>query len=108
KLKPVFGTEQDVTILVGSGSAGLEASIVNLTDVGDEVLVLVSGNFGERFAEICTTYGLTTHRLEVEWGKAIEIADVEVALKEHPNVKAVFVTACETSTGVLNPIKEIT
>lgn len=108
KLKPVFGTKQDVTILAGSGSAGLEASIVNITDVGDEVLVLVSGNFGERFAEICTTYGLTTHRLEVEWGKAIEVADVETALKEHPNIKAVFVTACETSTGVLNPIKEIT
>lgn len=108
KIKPVFGTNQDVIILAGSGSAGLEAAIVNITDVGDEVLVLVSGNFGERFAEICEVYGLKAHRIEVEWGKAIDPQEVEAYIQKNPNIKAVFVTSCETSTGVLNPIPEIT
>lgn len=107
KVKPVFGTNEDVIILTGSGTSGLEAAIVNTTDVEDEVLVIVTGNFGERFAQICETYQLNVHRLEVEWGEAADPNTVKEYIEKHKNIKAVFVTACETSTGVLNPIGEI-
>lgn len=107
KVKPVFGTNEDVLILTGSGTSGLEAAVVNTTKAGDDVLVIVTGNFGERFAQICETYELNVHRLEVEWGKAADPEDVKAYLTDNPNIKAVFVTACETSTGVLNPIGDI-
>lgn len=107
KVKAVFGTKEDVLIVTGSGTSGLEAAVVNTTDAGDDVLVIVTGNFGERFAGICETYQLNVHRLEVEWGKAVNPDDVEDYLQNNKNIKAVFVTACETSTGVLNPIGDI-
>lgn len=107
KVKPVFGTKEDVIILTGSGTSGLEAAIVNTTDAGDEVLVIVTGNFGERFAQICETYQLNVHRLEVEWGEAANPNDVKEYLQNHNHIKAVFATSCETSTGVLNPIEDI-
>lgn len=107
ELKKVFGTKQDVMILTGSGTSALETAVVNVAKAGDEVLVLVSGSFGDRFAKICETYNMKTHRLEVEWGDEIIVEDVANFLKENRNVKAVFMTQCETSTGIMNPIEEI-
>src|SRR5699024_1576386 len=52
ELKKVFGTKQDVMIITGSGTSGLETAAVNIASKGDEVLVLVSGSFGDRFAKI--------------------------------------------------------
>lgn len=107
KLKRVFGTAQEVVILTGSGTAGLETAVVNTVSPGEEVAVIVTGAFGERFAKICKAYGLETHVLQVEWGKAIDPEAVRVFLNEHKGIKAVFATYCETSTGVLNPVEEL-
>lgn len=107
KLKKVFGTQQEVMILTGSGTAGLETAVVNTVAPGEEVAVIVTGSFGDRFVKICKAYGLTTHVLEVEWGKAVDPQKVKEFLQEKPLVTAVFSTFCETSTGVLNPIKEL-
>ncbi|MET3699030.1 aspartate aminotransferase-like enzyme [Bacillus oleivorans] len=107
RLKPIFGTEQEVLILAGSGTAGLETAVVNTTQAGDEVLVLVTGSFGDRFAKICETYQLKIHRLDVPWGDAVDPEQVNAYLQNHPSIKVVFATYCETSTGVLNPIQEI-
>lgn len=107
ELKKVFGTKQDVMIVTGSGTSGLETAAVNVAAAGDEVLVLVSGSFGDRFAKICETYEMKTHRIEVDWGENIVVDDVAEFLKENKNIKAVFMTQCETSTGVLNPVEEI-
>ncbi|WP_084243991.1 pyridoxal-phosphate-dependent aminotransferase family protein [Planomicrobium okeanokoites] len=107
KLKRVFGTEQEVLILTASGTAGLEAAVVNAVAQHDEVLVIVSGAFGERFADICKTYDIQTHLIETEWGKAATVSDITESFEAHPNIKAVFMTYCETSTGVLNPVKEL-
>lgn len=106
-LKNVFGTKEDVIILAASGTAALETAAVNLCQAGDEVLVAVTGAFGERFADICDTFGFQTHRLEVNWGDAVEPGQVRDMLTKHRGIKAVFFTYCETSTGVLNPIKEL-
>lgn len=107
ELKKVFGTKQDVMIITGSGTSGLETAAVNVASAGDEVLVLVSGSFGDRFAKICETYEMKTHRIEVDWGENIVVDDVAEFLKENKNIKAVFMTQCETSTGILNPVEEI-
>lgn len=107
RLKPFFGTQQDVYILAGSGTSALEMAVVNTVGAGDEVAVLVSGAFGERFAKICERYDITAHRLNVPWGEAVTGDKLEAFLTEHPQVKAVFATYCETSTGIQNPIQEL-
>lgn len=107
KLKPIFGTKQDVLIVTGSGTLGLEAAVVNTVKPGDEVLVIVTGAFGERFGHICDAYGITVHRYEVVWGEAVNPEYIKEYLKEHPAIKVVFSTYCETSTGVLNPVQEL-
>ncbi|SES42641.1 alanine--glyoxylate aminotransferase family protein [Psychrobacillus sp. OK032] len=103
-LKRIFGTEQEVAIIAGSGTAGLETAVVNVVKPGDEVLVVVTGAFGDRFTKICQAYNIKTHVLDVEWGRALNPDKVKAYLIEHPEVKVVFSTYCETSTGVLNPI----
>jgi aspartate aminotransferase-like enzyme len=107
KLKRVFGTGQEVLILTGSGTAGLETAVVNTVAPGEEVLVIVTGAFGERFVKICKAYGIPAHVLQVEWGKAADPEQIKALLKEHPDVKVVLSTFCETSTGVLNPVKQL-
>lgn len=106
-LKRIFGTEQEVAIIAGSGTAGLETAVVNVVKPGDEVLVVVTGAFGDRFTKICQTYNAKTHVLDVEWGNALDPEEVKAFLVEHPQVKVVFSTYCETSTGVLNPIDRL-
>ncbi|MDQ0418081.1 aspartate aminotransferase-like enzyme [Croceifilum oryzae] len=107
QLKPIFGTEQDPLILTSSGTSALEAAVINTLSPGDEALVIVTGAFGDRFAKIVERYGFTLHRLDIEWGKSCRPKQLQVALEQHPKTKAVFVTYCETSTGVLNPIQEL-
>ena len=107
KLKKVFGTSQEVAIITGSGTAGLEAAVVNTVQPGDEVLVIVTGAFGERFTKICEAYNIKIHQLNVEWGQALNPADVKSYLQDHTEIKVVLSTYCETSTGILNPIKDL-
>lgn len=107
KIKPVFGTTQQVYVLAGSGTSALEMSVVNTLQAGDEAIVTISGAFGERFAKICERYNIKVHRLEVAWGEAITPELLQDFLAQHPMAKAVFATYCETSSGVLNPIPEL-
>lgn len=107
RLKKVFGTEQDVMIVAGSGTSGLEAAVVNAVKPLDEVLVIVTGAFGARFVAICEAYGIRVHTYEVEWGKTFDSYELKEHLRNIPNVTAVFATYCETSTGVINPIHEL-
>ncbi|SES94499.1 aspartate aminotransferase [Salinibacillus kushneri] len=107
RLKTIFGTEQDVLMIAGSGTAGLEAAVVNSAMPDDEVLVIVTGAFGDRFKKICQSYQLNTHVIDVPWGEAVNPDKVAAYLNQHPNIKVVFSTFCETSTGVLNPIQDI-
>ncbi|WP_164669820.1 pyridoxal-phosphate-dependent aminotransferase family protein [Virgibacillus doumboii] len=107
RLNPIFGTEQDVLLITGSGTAGLEAAVANTIHPGDEVLVIVTGAFGERFAKICEAYQAKTHRYQVEWGKAVSPAAIEEYFKKYSSIKAVFATFSETSTGVLNPVQAL-
>ncbi|UOQ44778.1 alanine--glyoxylate aminotransferase family protein [Halobacillus salinarum] len=107
RLKPVFGSLENVQLLTGSGTSALEAAVVNTTAPGDKVIVVVAGAFGDRFAKLCQTYECNVHRIDVEWGKAVEVKEVEETLREHSDTKAVFVTHCETSTGVMHPVEDV-
>lgn len=107
KVQKVFGTKEEVVLISGSGTAALETAVVNLASAGDEVLVVITGSFGDRFVKICETYGLKTHIIAMEWGEALDPEAIKAYLLEHPAIKAVYVTFCETSTGVINPIEEV-
>ena len=107
KLKKLFLTKNDVFLLTGSGTGGLEAAVVNSFSPGDKVLAVSSVLFGDRLANIAKTYGADVTLLKSEWGKAAEPAAIKAALDKDPAIKAVLVTHNETSTGVTNPLKEI-
>lgn len=107
RLKNVFGTSEAVYLLSSTGSGGMESLVVNPLSKDDEVLVIDSGKFGERWVEMCKTFGLKTQTLKTAWGEPVNVEDVQQFLAKNPNTKAVFCQACETSTGVKNPIQEL-
>ena len=96
-----------VLLWPGSGTAGFEAAIVNLLAPGDRVVATVAGDFGARFAKVGETLGVDVHRLEVEWGEAVRAEQLREAIAARGDVKAVFLTHNETSTGVTQPIAEL-
>src|SRR5699024_8103446 len=98
--------KQDVMIITGSGTSGLETAAVNIASKGDEVLVFVSGSFGDRFAKICETYEMKTHRIEVDLGENIVIDDVADFLEKNKNIKTEFIKKFESSTGILKPVEK--
>ncbi len=107
-LKYVFETKENVLIFSSSGTGAMEASVCNLLSPGDKAIVVKGGKFGERWSELCGAYGIESIDIDLEWGKKVNPQDIKSILeKEKDNVKAVYVTLCETSTGVSTDIKEI-
>lgn len=107
-LRLVFQTENRFTIAVsGTGSAGMEASIVNLVEPGDAVAVGINGVFGTRLASIVERCGGKVIRVEAPWGTCIEPDTVEQVLARSGPVKAVAIVHAETSTGVWQPLEDI-
>ena len=106
-LKYVFQTKNDVYMLAASGTGAMEMAVVNLLSPGDEIIVASCGNFGDRWIKIAETYGVKVISASVAWGNAVKPAEIEKALKANSNIKAVFTTFTETSTGVVNDIKTI-
>jgi len=106
-LRPVFGTEARFVIaLSGTGSSGMEASISNFVEPGDEVAVFVNGLFGERICDMVERWGGRLQRVEAPWGEAFDPEQARRALDGiHP--KLVAMVRAETSTGVLNPAREL-
>ena len=107
-LRQVFQTENELTLAMsGTGSAGMETVFVNLVEPGDKVLICICGVFGERMKEIAVRSGANVITVEAAWGQPIEPEDVQAALKSSPGVKAVAIVHAETSTGVWQPLEEI-
>ncbi len=107
RLKQVFQTKQDVVILTSSGTGAMEAAVTNILEPGDRAIVVRGGKFGERFGDLCEAYGVEFIPIDVEWGEDVKPSDVGAALKDNPDVKAVFTTLVETSTGVATDIKTL-
>ncbi|HKT83988.1 MAG TPA: alanine--glyoxylate aminotransferase family protein [Solirubrobacterales bacterium] len=107
-LKKVFGTETaDMLLLTCSGTGGLESAVANLVSPGDQVIVALCGNFGERFVSLNKAYGAEVVQLEAEWGQPVDAADLADVVAAHPAAKLVFLTHNETSTGLTNPLQQL-
>lgn len=106
RLKTLLGTQNQVFILTSSGTGGLETAIANTISPGDRVLALVTGNFGERFANIARAYGAEVVQIDSAWGEPVDLEKTASTLL-HGDFKCVLVTHNETSTGVANDIAGI-
>ncbi|HEX4807630.1 MAG TPA: alanine--glyoxylate aminotransferase family protein [Bryobacteraceae bacterium] len=106
-LKEVLGTQNDVLVLVASGSGGLEAATQNFFSPGDEVLVCSAGKFGERWVEIMTAWGMKATVLTAPYGDVVRPETLEQALAKNKNFRGVFVQASETSTGAQHDVKSM-
>ena len=107
-LRTVFRTENDFTMAIsGTGTAGMEAAIYNVVEPGDTVVVCQNGYFAVRMADMVRRCGGEVVLVEAHWGKLIEPEQVEAALKDAGRVKVVAIVHGETSTGVLQPLEEI-
>ena len=106
-LQSTFQTDNHLTFAVSApGSAGMETCLVNLLEPGDEALICVHGVFGNRMSDIVERCGAKLIRVDAPWGEAIDPAQVKDAL-EHCSPKLVAIVHAETSTGVLQPLEEI-
>jgi len=102
RLRTVFGTDNALTLPIsGTGSAGMEASFVNVVNPGDVVVVGVNGVFGQRMTDVAARCGAEVVRVEAEWGRPI---DPEALAAAHPNPTVIAVVHAETSTGVRSDI----
>jgi len=90
----------------GTGTSGMEAAISNLTKPGARAVAVVTGYFGDRLAQMLQRYGASVTRVDVEWGRACDPAQLEQALGDQ-RVDLVTMVHAETSTGVLNPVGEM-
>jgi aspartate aminotransferase-like enzyme len=102
----LYQSEGDVIMLAASGSGGMEASAANLLSPGDSALVVEGGKFGERWVEICRAYGFETDVISVEWGRSVDLGEVESRLRAGGH-RAVFVQASETSTGAKHDVRQL-
>jgi serine---pyruvate transaminase len=108
RLKDVFQTANEVQVFTSSGTGALESAVANLVRPGEPVLVASCGKFGERWFELCEAYGAHTSHWEIEWGRRIDPAALDERLAANPAIELVFTTLSETSTGVVNDVRELT
>ena len=107
-LRQVFKTENQMTFPVsGTGSAGMEATFVNLLEPGDTAVVCQNGVFGTRMIDVAERCGAKVIKVEAEWSQPLDQQKIIDTLKAHPEAKLCAIVYAETSTGVLQPIQEI-
>jgi len=104
-LKWLIQTKQETIVLVASGTGAMEAAVTNTLSPGNKVLVVRAGKFGERWAEICKTYGVEVVPLDAPYGQTVPADRVAETLKKAPDIRAVFCQHSETSTGVLHDVR---
>jgi aspartate aminotransferase-like enzyme len=95
-------TQGEVVMFAASGTGAMEATVVNLMEPGKKALCLVGGKFGERWGNICRAYGIAYETIDVPWGNAIPVAEVEKRLDADTAISTVFGTHSETSTATLH------
>ena len=106
-LRQVFRTQNKLTLAVsGTGSAGMEAVVVNLIEPGDKMIVCVNGVFGGRMADVATRAGAQVVKLERPFGEIFTDEEIEAAVKQH-RPKVLGIVNAETSTGANQPVEQI-
>ena len=105
----MFGTANDVLVFASSGTGAMESAVANLVRPGEPALVASCGKFGERWAELCDAYGADTIHWETEWGRRIDPAELDARLAARTRASSSSSrTLSETSTGVVNDVRELT
>ena len=109
QLKWLHQTSSDVLVITGSGTAAMEAGIINTLSRGDRVLCGDNGKFGERWVKVARAYGLDVEVIKAEWGQPLDPEAFRAALEADTAkaIKAVILTHSETSTGVINDLESI-
>ena len=105
ELKEFIGTRNDCLLLASSGTGAMEAAVSNLTSSGDTVLVITAGKFGERWVELCRAYGCKTEIASAPYGQTVSVATARQKLSS--NIRAVYIQATESSTGVRHDVEAI-
>ena len=108
RLARIFETQKsDVIIFAGSGTAAMEAAIVNAVPQGKKALIVSGGKWGERLVSIAKAFDINAEVIKIEYGKVPDPNQIADALKKDPSIAAVYVHLCETSTGAKFDIKSI-
>ena len=109
QLKWLHQTSSDVLVITGSGTAAMEAGMINTLSRGDKVLCGDNGKFGERWVKVARAYGLEVDVVTAEWGQPLDPEAFRTALEAdtEKQIKAVILTHSETSTGVINDLETI-
>jgi aspartate aminotransferase-like enzyme len=107
RLAEVYRTQNDVLMFTTSGTGAFESAVANLTSPGDRQLVLSAGNFGERWAGLVKAFGADLVHVQLGWGETPEPEDLRAALAEAGEVRVVYLTHSETSTGVVCDVKAL-
>lgn len=111
KLLKLFvpGAEADyaAVVLTGSGTAAVESAVMSSLPQGKRMLVLNNGVYGERISQMIGLYRLGVSELKYDWTTRPDPERLRLALRQHPEVQAVAMVHHETTTGLINPVKEI-
>lgn len=106
-LREVFRTKNEMTMAIsGTGSAGMEAAVVNVVEPGDSMLVCINGVFGQRMADVAARAGANVTTIERQWGEVFSVAEVKQAIAQS-RPRTVGIVMAETSTGARQDIAEI-
>ena len=102
-------TKNEVLTITGSGTAAMEAGIINTLSKGDKVICGENGKFGQRWVKVAEEFGLEVIEINAEWGQPLNPERFKEILENDSNkdIKAVILTHSETSTGVINDLKTI-
>lgn len=106
-ISELLNTKNEALILDGEGILGLEAACASLTEAGDAVLVVDNGIYGKGFADFVTMYGGTVTFYTAPYTKAIDMDEFRAFLKENHDFKYATLVHCDTPSGVLNPVEEM-
>ena len=106
-LRQVFNTQGDIFLMVGSGTVGNDACIGSSLSAGEKIIVGTNGFFGDRLVDIAESYGLIVIPVKSEWGLPLKVEDFESAFRQNPDAMAAVIVHLETSTSIVNPIREI-
>jgi serine---pyruvate transaminase len=106
-LQYLFRTTQPVVVMTCSGTGGMESAISSLFGIGDKVITINGGKFGERWGELVRTFTGNCIEEKVEWGTAIQPERITELLREHPDARGICLTHSETSTGTSSDIKAL-
>lgn len=106
-LKYLFQTKQDVYTLTSSGTGSMEAAVGNIIAENEKAIFVNGGKFGERWGHLIKNFGGIPIEIKKEWGEPPTVDEILRELKNNPNVKAIFLTHSETSSGTVTDVKEI-